>query len=317
METAPHRKTDESPHLVFLLEAKTHAFMTSQYREPAFHFLWHYHDELELAWIRKGCGVRYVGRSVEAFKAGDLVLLGSRLPHTWASAANQSTSAEWSVIQFLPKNWSEDFWRLPEVHKLNQLFARAAGGLQFTGPAKHQIGQQIEDLTSHPTHSIESLIHFLTILQQLLYTPSRALNAAFVSTEEKTDPRLEHLLNWIQKYFAEPITQAQAAAEVKMSPASFSRWFKLRNGCVFHRYLNGLRVAKVCAHLSHEDEHITQTAFRCGYSNLANFNRRFREITGLTPTEFRSHTRQEREQKARQFLTRLGTLSAIRLPPKV
>ncbi|HXI70029.1 MAG TPA: AraC family transcriptional regulator [Verrucomicrobiae bacterium] len=308
----------EHPQLVPLPEAGTHAFMVSQYsNEPVFHFLWHYHAEVELVWIRKGSGLRYVGRSVERFESGDLVLLGSRLPHTWASAPNQSTKAAWSVIQFLPKHWSIEFWRLPEVHKLNKLFAQAGRGIQFTGPTIWQIGQQIEELAALPAHSLEGLIQFLTIFERLLHAPIRILNTVHAGVDSmESDPRVEQLLEWVQTHFAEPITQAQAAAEVKMSPAAFSRWFKVRVGRVFQRYLNELRVAKVCGQLTDSEEGITQAAFKCGYNNLANFNRRFREITGLTPTKFRSQTQQMQEQNARNFLIRLGANSAVRISPK-
>jgi AraC-like DNA-binding protein len=307
----------QNPQLVPLPEAGAHAFMVSQYKEPAFHFLWHYHTEMELVWIRKGSGLRYVGRSVERFESGDLVLLGSGLPHTWASAPNQSSKAEWSVIQFLPKHWSDEFWKLPEVNKLNKLFVQAARGMQFIGPTTSQIGDLIEELSSVPTHTLEGLIQFLTIFERLLQTPFRLLNTVHASMGSiEKDPRVEHLLAWIQSHFAEPITQAQAAAQVKMSPAAFSRWFKLRVGRVFQHYLNELRVAKVCGQLTESEENITEVAYRCGYNNLANFNRRFREITGLTPTKFRSQTKHTQEQNARNFLVRLGANSAVRISPR-
>lgn len=291
--------------------------MVSRYREPTVHFLWHYHHEMELVWVRKGRGLRYVGRSVERFEAGDLVLLGSRLPHTWASAFDQPNGAEWCVIQFLPKHWSNEFWLLPEVRKLNVFLAQAARGMRFTGPARWKIGEQIEALIAQPTHSLESLIQFLGIFQHLLRAPFHFLNGADAGIDlAGPDPRLEHLLEWIQDHFAEPITQAQCAAQMKMSPQGFSRWFKLRVGRVFQRYMNELRVAKICAQLVDQHESITQTAFKCGYNNLANFNRRFREITGLSPTEFRSQTRQMQEQRAREFLVRLGSHSAVRISPK-
>ncbi len=317
MRIVSKSEVSRQPRLVPLPEAESHAFMVSHYREPTFHFLWHYHHEVELVWIRQGCGLRYVGKSVERFEAGDLVLLGSRLPHTWASALDQPAEAEWSVIQFLPRHWSEAFWQLPEVRKLNRFLAQSARGVKFTGPAAWQIGEQIEALAAQPAHSFESLIQFLAIFQRLLHAPFRFLNGAHTAGD-LTDPdqRVERLLEWIQDHFAEPITQAHAAAGVKMSPPAFSRWFKSRVGRVFQRYLNELRVAKVCALLAGQKIAITQAAFQCGYNNLANFNRRFREITRLTPTEFRSQTQQMQEQHAREFLIRLGTHGAVRLGPK-
>ena len=317
MQIASPPQVAGQPRLVPLPEAETHAFMVSRYREPTVHFLWHYHHEIELVWISKGSGLRYVGRSVERFKPGDLVLVGSRLPHTWASAIDQPTEAEWSVIQFLPKNWSEEFWQLPEVRRLNAFLAHATRGVRFSEPACRDIGEQIEALANRPSHSLESLIQFLAIFQRLLHTPYHYLNGAQTAVDlAEPDPRVERLLEWIQNHFAEPITQAQAAAELKMSAPAFSRWFKHRVGRVFQRYLNELRVAKVCARLTDQEESITQAAFKCGYNNLANFNRRFREITGFSPTEFRSQTRQRQEQSARDFLVRLGSYSAVRISPK-
>jgi len=302
------------PRLVPLPEAETHAFMASRYREPKVHFLWHYHHEVELVWFRKGHGLQYVGRSVEKFKSGDLILIGSRLPHTWASAASQS-GADWSVLQFLPENWSRDFWQLPEVRQLDEFLSKASRGIRFSGLNRWKIGREIESLVSQKSQSLESLIRFLGILQQLLKLPHEYLNEGKTGSDlAESDPRVEHVLTWIQGHYTGPITQAQAAARLKMSPQAFSRWFKTRVGRVFQRYLNELRVAKVCARLADHQESVTQAAFKCGYNNLANFNRRFREITGQSPTQFRSQSRQMQEQGARKALLRLGSRGAVRLP---
>lgn len=313
MQTVRHANISEAPSLLPLVEAKTHAFVAGQRRRPAHHFFWHYHPETQLLWSWRGRGLRYVGRSVARFEPGDLVLIGANLPHTWVADEGDALS---TVIHFLPERWGADFWQLPELQQLRRLLARGAQGLQFTGPEAWTIGQAIEDLAARPAQDFGSLIAFLTICEQLVRAPHHSLNALpGKAAKAETDPRLHQILEWIQRRAAEPITQEEAAAEAGLSPAAFSRWFKGRVGCVFHRYLNRLRVAMVCTRLSSGQSTITEAAFQSGYNNLANFNRRFREITGLTPKEFRGQTRRMQQDAARTVIMQLGRHGAVRIAP--
>lgn len=72
---------------------------------PEFEPYWHFHPEFELTFIISGSGKRIVGDSVEPFQKGDLVLLGSDLPHTWNSGNNniKSESCKAVVFQFNQK----------------------------------------------------------------------------------------------------------------------------------------------------------------------------------------------------------------------
>jgi AraC-like DNA-binding protein len=231
----------------------------------------------------------------------------------WAAAGAEATS---TVIHFLPELWGAEFWQLPEVQKVRRLLAKAGRGLRFTGRTAWKVGRAIEDLAARPAHDFESFIGFLGICERLVRAPHYSLNALPVEARvAERDPRLQQVLQWIQRRAAEPITQQQAAAEVGMSPATFSRWFKGRVGCVFHRHLNGLRVAMVCARLSSGQESITEAAFQCGYNSLANFNRRFREITGFTPSEFRLQTRRMQQDSGKPFVMRLDGNGAVRITP--
>ena len=313
MRTVSGATINDPPSLLTLAEAKTHAFTIGQRLRPPGHFIWHYHPETQLVWTWRGHGLRYVGKSVERFDPGDLVLVGPNVPHTWAAADSEAAS---TVIHFLPERWGTDFWQLPEVQKLRRLLAVAARGLRFTGPEAWKTGQAIEELAAHPGQDLGSLVRFLAICDRLTWTPRCPLNT--VPGKESgaaRNPRLDKVMEWIERHAAEPITQEQAAAEVGMSQAAFSRWFKRAVGRVFHRHLNELRVALVCARLSGGQKTITEAAFHSGYNNLANFNRRFREVTGFTPSEFRLRARRMEQDTGKAFVMRLGRNGKVRVTP--
>jgi transcriptional regulator GlxA family with amidase domain len=122
--------------------------------------------------------------------------------------------------------------------------------------------------------------------------PHRSLNSVPITgTPTQTDPRLQRVLALVDESSIEPLAQAEVAAQVRMVPAVFCRWFKGHMGRTFQRYVNEVRIARVCARLADGPETITAAALACGFNNLANFNRRFLEITGLTPRAFRAETR--------------------------
>lgn len=299
--------------MVPLLEAQTHAFMISQYREPTFHFYWHYHKEIELVWIRHGSGLRYVGRAVEPFQAGDLVLLGPKLPHTWGSGSEQRGEAQWTVIQFEPERWGEIFWDMPELGELRRLLAKANLGLQFVGPQVCTIGELMEKLAGQRPYSFEALVQFIEICRRLLNTPHRSMNSSPVAgTPTQTDPRLQRVLALVDSFSRKPLAQSEIASQSRMAPAVFCRWFRKHMGRTFQRYVNEVRVAQVCARLADGPESITAVAFECGFNNLANFNRRFLEITGLTPRAFRAETREISARRTKEFVVRHGRQGAPR-----
>jgi AraC-like DNA-binding protein len=276
-----------APSFTVIPATKTRAFTACHYREPSFRFLWHYHPEWEITWTRNGRGLRHIGRSVEQFEPGDLVLLAGNIPHTWFSSPDQIGDAECSVIHFLPSIWGADFWKMPETRALKTLCDQAVRGIKFEGPGVHEVGRKMEALARQDSPGFGAFAGLIEIFHLLLELPARPLNLAAQSGETMTNSRLQELLGWIEQRVAEPLTQGQVASHLRMSPSAFSRWFKQQMGCVFQRYLSELRVARACALLTSSSTSITEAAFQSGFNNLSNFNRRFQEVTGLTPRQFR------------------------------
>jgi len=77
------------------------------------------------------------------------------------------------------------------------------------------------------------------------------------------------------------------AGQLGMSESRFSRFFRRATGNTFVDFVNRVRINRACQLLMESDRYITQICYDVGFNNVANFNRRFREIKGMTPSEFR------------------------------
>src|SRR5699024_6162770 len=109
--------------------------------QPNFGNTWHYHPELELHYIIKGRGTRFIGNSIDPFKEGDLVLIGENIPHTWKCEdqyfhEDSSLEVEAIVIQFRKDFLGDNFLNLPESHLIPQLFEKAKAGMLIHGRAR-------------------------------------------------------------------------------------------------------------------------------------------------------------------------------------
>ena len=80
---------------------------------------------------------------------------------------------------------------------------------------------------------------------------------------------------------------ADIAGELGMSESRFSRFFKRSTGNSFTDFVNRLRINKACQLLMETDRYITNVCYDVGFNNVANFNRRFLQVKGMTPKEFR------------------------------
>jgi AraC-like DNA-binding protein len=262
-------------------------FLSYARRERAFGFGWHYHREYELTLITEGEGTRYVGTTVERYRPGDLVLLGPDLPHTFTSEPYEGM-AEAAVTQFRHDFLGPGFFALPQFLGIDGLLARSARGLRFGG-----VGEDMRAVLTglprlEPTAQTVALLDVLRHLAaDSAATPITGPGYAPAPSNATRD-RIDAVCRHLQQTHTEPVRQEDVAALAHMSPTSFSRFFRAAMGRTLTDYVNQLRVETACSLLTGTSLPVTEVAARAGYRNLSNFNRRFRELKGLRPTEYRA-----------------------------
>lgn len=262
------------------------SFAIREFVVPAFRYPLHQHPEIELTWIVKGSGLRYVGDSVEPFHSGDMCLLGANLPHTWLSAGDGVKPAHSRVVQFDPARWGRELVRLPEFARIANLFDRAARGLHFGSDVAARPRRKMLKASS-PVRQFSALLEVLDELASDSNARPLALAPRSAHGRPDSDPRLAAVLTYLSEHGRGAVSQADAARLVRLSPAAFSRFFRRAVGKTFQSYLTDLRLSEACRQLLETGRTISEIAFDVGFGNLSNFNRSFRIVRGMAPGEFR------------------------------
>ena len=170
---------------------------------------------------------------------------------------------------------------------MRPLLERARHGIEFFG-----LGDSVRDRFHRirRSHGLERFSEFTGLLCLLGRCKDyRLLSSAPAIGMAPGDARstISRIVEYVNENYAEPMTVAEVAARVNMSENSFSRYFSKATDSTFTAFVNRVRVHKACELLMNGDSHISSVCYAAGFNNVANFNRRFREVKGMTPSEFR------------------------------
>jgi AraC-like DNA-binding protein len=259
--------------------------------------VWNYHPEFEIHFIRHSSGLAYVGDHIGGFDAGQLVLVGSNLPHNWITPmiGDGKLVDRDIVVQFDPDRVKRATTDFPEITELKGLFDRAAYGLEFFGTTATRAADQLERLGTES--GLAALSTLLSLLAGLAASTEyrKLATSQFVNQfrpgSEAERARLDLALDYIQRNFTDRPACADVAAIVDMSESAFSRFFKAQTGNTYSDHLTSLRIWMARKRLAETETPITEICFEAGFNNISNFNRIFLRAAGMTPSKYRAAAR--------------------------
>jgi len=255
--------------------------------------MWHYHPELELHYIIKGEGVRFIGDNISNFSAGEFVLLGENLPHTWHCneenlQKNSGQEVEAVVLHFLPTCIGEDFLLLPEARFLPCLFEKAKQGMLIINKTREKVAELI--LSATKTENLDRVISLLSILNILSETEDYqtiAKTNTFYQSDKYETERLNVVCNYTLSNYSKVITLGEIASISNLTITSFCRYFKLMTKKTYYDFLTEIRISHACRFLIEDKFSVDQIAERCGFYNIPNFYRQFKKVVGITPLTYK------------------------------
>ena len=249
--------------------------------------IWHYHPEIELVYINGGAGKRRIGSHISYYTEGDLILIGSNLPHCGFTDKFTGNKNE-ILVQMKSDFLGQTFFNIPEMKKIQSLLEVAKGGIAFSGSTKQILGDKMEDLDNQ--NDFERILSILHILNELALSDEfKVLNAEGFSleTEVKDNDRINIIFNYVKNNFQEDIPLIEIADMVSMTVPSFCRYFKKITNKTFVQFVNERRLVHASKLLTEQTMSITEVCFECGFNNFSHFNRSFKAFTGQNPSDYR------------------------------
>ncbi|MCP9768256.1 AraC family transcriptional regulator [Lacihabitans sp. LS3-19] len=257
-------------------------------------FSWdfHYHPEIELVYVFGGIGRRHVGNHVSYYESGDLVLIGSNLPHSGFGYGALDKHEE-VVIQFKKELILESL----EFQKIQDLFERAVLGVSFFGYTKEILEKHFKKIKEQD--AIEKYISLLEILKILSESEEYILlnkTQYEQSNLSKDQHRLFRIFEFVEKNFEKDINTGNLAEISHLTIPAFCNYFKKNIGVSFTDFLNEYRINQACMMIT-EGNTISDVGFRCGFNSLSYFSRTFKTFKNMSPKDFQNKVFEKKERK--------------------
>lgn len=260
-------------------------FIVQVDKEPRFYNRLHQHEEIQISHIINGNGKLLVGDSIHQFSPGETYIIGSNLPHIFKSIPSTS-DAHMITVFFTEDTFGPGFFNFPYFNELQPFFTNSRTGSRIISNKK-KVAHSILQLTSQ-----EKLDQFMTFLK-LLHLLSKEAHeplTKFVYAKTLTSndgERLQAIFDFVFKNFHQPIALKEISNMAYMTPNAFCRFFKQCTNKTFFQFLIELRIEHACQLLNNQRKiNINLISELSGFNSISNFNRKFKKLKGLTPSQY-------------------------------
>ena len=261
---------------------------------------WHAHEEYELHLIVETRGKAFVGNFIGNFEPGSLFLTGPNLPHNLVtdSVSSEKIEIRDMLVQFSQKSFEKLAEGFPEFSGIRKMLDLAASGILFKGfNATFARGHMEAIRDNIGPERILAFIRFLVRLnehaEKVTLSETKLVNADGNSKYARIGNIIDHIL----ENFSDDLNAVDTAEMAGMSLTTFGRNFSSVTGHSFVEFVNRVRIGQACGMLYASDDQVTSICFDVGFKNVANFNRHFLKIKGMTPSVYRETARKQLSDK--------------------
>jgi AraC-like DNA-binding protein len=251
----------------------------------------HFHPEYELTFIRNGSGVRRIcGDHIGVIGDKELLLVGPNCYHCWEQGDCSGEQIHETIILFSRDMFQPLLLNKELMKPIRKLLIDAQRGVLFNNEVIELVGERIIAMTRKS--GFDLIPALFDLLNMLAISPGKTiLSSALPGSESEIliDDKLTKVYQFISVNYQRKVLLNELADEFSMTKITFNRFVKKRTNQTFTYLLNQFRVNQAVIQLIDSNKSISKIALECGFFNLSNFNRIFKQYKNCTPTDFREN----------------------------
>lgn len=246
------------------------------------------HDEVELNYVPEGSLTYLMGGRRVTVPAQRLVVFWAVIPH---QIVEFETASPYFVAT-IPFAWFLK-WGLPSQLHMRimhwEIVTEAkSGNRQREELMFQQWMRDLENETLAPAAALEIQARLIRLANELDESdPSVVQNALPYESQDKA----EQMACFISCNYEKRLTIPRISAEVDLHPDYAATLFKKTFGTTIVNFITRHRIAHAQRLLLSTDDQIISIAGESGFDSLSRFNRAFKQVTGLTPRDYRKNRR--------------------------
>jgi AraC-like DNA-binding protein/mannose-6-phosphate isomerase-like protein (cupin superfamily) len=262
----------------------------------------HRHEFMQINYVNMGKAVHVVNNHEFDIVKGDIFVIPPYIPHE--IKAREGESAEIFEFEFEPKFINEQF----------NSFEQAASFMDFAYIEPFLVSENLVkprfNVVGKMQVEVEGILHnaldeytqrrpgYVLMVKSLLLKLLVLVGREFTTDLQNSETRMIYdnhrdtilkALTYIDAHYSEELSIDAVSKKFLLSPSYFSYLFKSITSKTFTEYVNGIRVAKASEMLKHTDKKVLSICHEVGFRSINHFNRMFRQIVGVSPTEYRKN----------------------------
>ncbi len=259
---------------------------------------WHWHQELEAVVITQGSCLVKAGNAQQVLHAGQGFFINSQVLHgCWDP---EHSDCKFHSLVFHPRLVGGSLDSVFHRNYMEPLMKQPSLGMLCLSPATswensalNAIEQAWQLCCQEPDGYEFEVRHALSRLIYLLNQHLPAPKAGKSQRDQRNAERIKAMLSHIHENYVSELSTDSIAAAAMISHSECLRCFRDTIGTTPIQYLKQYRIQQASHLLQSTAFKISDIACACGFQDMSYFTKTFRELKGLTPTEFRSANQAE------------------------